>query len=361
MSLYKRGNIWWYNFRKNGKPYQGSTEVSNKNKDREILEKLKTDLAQARFGLAPQRSSPLLKDFLAPDGKFLQHKDKNSKVASTANHYRRKCVQLCRWNDWRELPLSEITQVLVNDYSSYRAANIGEFALRDELAVLRHALRLAEKWKLAPKVDIQLPPEPQGRMFIVSAALEKEYLAAAEYPLRQPAVLISDLGLRPEECTNLQKTDISEDTLQVRKGKTKNARRALPLTDRAKAMIEALSALFPDSPWLFPSRIGGGPYKPKSLSEAHDRLRAKMGWTDDFVLYSFRHTFGTMLAESGANPFEIMQLMGHSDLETTMKYVHPTVGGLTLAMKRREQLAKANRGEQAEDSLHFSVQRSVNS
>lgn len=37
-----------------------------------------------------------------------------------------------------------------------------------------------------------------------------------------------------------------------------------------------------------------------------------------------RHTFGTRLAESGADPFTIMELMGHSDLRMTARYIHAT-------------------------------------
>jgi integrase len=35
-----------------------------------------------------------------------------------------------------------------------------------------------------------------------------------------------------------------------------------------------------------------------------------------------RHTFGTMLAELTYNPYLIMKLMGHADIETSMIYIH---------------------------------------
>lgn len=40
------------------------------------------------------------------------------------------------------------------------------------------------------------------------------------------------------------------------------------------------------------------------------------------VLHSFRHTFLTRLAESGASAIDIRNTAGHADIATSMKYVH---------------------------------------
>ena len=44
----------------------------------------------------------------------------------------------------------------------------------------------------------------------------------------------------------------------------------------------------------------------------------------DLHWHDLRHTFGTRLGEAGYNAFEIMELMGHSDIKTSLRYVHPT-------------------------------------
>lgn len=40
------------------------------------------------------------------------------------------------------------------------------------------------------------------------------------------------------------------------------------------------------------------------------------------VFHTLRHTFGSWLAMSGAHPRVIMDLMGHSRMEQTMRYTH---------------------------------------
>ena len=40
------------------------------------------------------------------------------------------------------------------------------------------------------------------------------------------------------------------------------------------------------------------------------------------VVHALRHTFGTRLIRSGVDAFTTGQLMGHSSLQTTQRYVH---------------------------------------
>ncbi len=39
-------------------------------------------------------------------------------------------------------------------------------------------------------------------------------------------------------------------------------------------------------------------------------------------LHSFRHTFGTRLGEAGASAHVVKQLMGHTSITVSQRYVH---------------------------------------
>jgi site-specific recombinase XerD len=43
-----------------------------------------------------------------------------------------------------------------------------------------------------------------------------------------------------------------------------------------------------------------------------------------FRLYDLRHTFGSRSAMAGVDLATLKELMGHSNISTTMRYVHPT-------------------------------------
>jgi integrase len=53
------------------------------------------------------------------------------------------------------------------------------------------------------------------------------------------------------------------------------------------------------------------------------------------VLYDLRHTFGTRQAtELKTDPFTLASIMGHSNLRTIMRYVHPDQKAQKEAMQR---------------------------
>lgn len=83
------------------------------------------------------------------------------------------------------------------------------------------------------------------------------------------------------------------------------------------------------------------------LDQQHRRLRQVLKLPEDFVLHSFRHTYGTRLGEAGADAFTIMRLMGHSTVVVSQRYVHPTPETLESAVERMEHLSKVQSGQKA--------------
>jgi integrase len=347
VALTKRGTIWHYDFIFKGRRFQGSTHQTNINKAKLIESKVRSDAAMEDFGITPRKDIPTLKEFL--EGQFLEHVRRHSKAKRTALFYAEKCKRILLY-DWSNLKLTAIEEDLIGKYCDWRLKSVGINSVNGELATLRKALNLAIDWKLIQrKPRIRRLPGETSREFIVSAELEAAYLEAATYPLKEAAILILDLGIRPEECVKLRKADIANGALTVREGKSKNATRSLPLTERASCQVELLCALWPDSEWLFPGRKGRH-YTRTALDNRHTKLRDAKEWPKEFVLYSLRHTFATRLAESGASPFEMIKLLGHFDIRMTQRYVHPRAEGLSLAMKRKELLDKMLRGEHQEDA-----------
>ena len=131
-----------------------------------------------------------------------------------------------------------------------RRATVGPATVNRELATLRRMLRLAHEWKEIQRVPrIRLLTGERVRDFVLSRKQEEIYLAACRQPLQDIAVLMLETGLRIGETINLEWTDIilSRSTalalaFWVREGKSKNARRVIPLTDRASAMLTARAA-----------------------------------------------------------------------------------------------------------------------
>jgi integrase len=59
------------------------------------------------------------------------------------------------------------------------------------------------------------------------------------------------------------------------------------------------------------------------LYGAFKKVRKAAGITEDHVWHTFRHSFGTWLGET-THPRQIMALMGHANIETSLRYVKAT-------------------------------------
>jgi integrase len=53
-----------------------------------------------------------------------------------------------------------------------------------------------------------------------------------------------------------------------------------------------------------------------------------------FVLYSLRHTFLTRLGESGCDVWTLARIAGHSQIQISSRYVHPSEDAMFAAMSR---------------------------
>ena len=130
--------------------------------------------------------------------------------------------------------------------------------------------------------------------------------------------------------------------IHVPEGKSKYARRNVPLTDHVRAMLLGRNQHM-ISPLVFPSEIGR-PYLIQSIDHVHAEVRHLLRLPIDFVVYSSRHTYGTRLGESGADAFTIMCLMGQSSIIVSQRYGHPTPEALERAVDELQVMnARASR------------------
>ncbi|MBZ5502954.1 MAG: site-specific integrase [Acidobacteriia bacterium] len=120
-------------------------------------------------------------------------------------------------------------------------------------------------------------------------------------------------------------------------GKTKAARRTVPLTDDLIALLKrrVKRASELGTPFVFPSPhncqtpIG-------SVKKAHRAavLRAKI--KGHFRLYDLRHTFATRAVASGADLLTLSALLGHASILMTMRYVHPAAEQKRVTIEKFE-------------------------
>jgi integrase len=86
------------------------------------------------------------------------------------------------------------------------------------------------------------------------------------------------------------------------------------------------------SEWVFPAPTKSGHVEASTLKKPH-AAALKASGVPPFVLYTFRHTCITRWAKY-MDPFTLHVLAGHTDMNTTKRYVHPSDEDIREAMNR---------------------------
>jgi site-specific recombinase XerD len=358
MAIYKRGKYYWYSFIFNGERIQESTKQAKRSAARDIQAAMRTALAKGEVGIVERKPVPTLRAF---GQRFVEYITVRCAVKPhTVSFYAKKLARLLEFEPLASARLNKIDEALIESYVQDRRSQVSPASVNRELATLRRLMRMAQEWKVIERVPrIRLLPGERCREFVLGYTEESDYLNAAPLVLRDVAVLILDTGLRIGEVLALQWVDVRLEPangarfgfLQIRSGKSKNAKRNIPLTERVSAMLMRRrgenSNVWPNAvqvignnaakPWVFVSRRGGS-LSVDTLDKMHFGLRASLKLSRDFVLHSLRHTMLTRLGESGADAFTIMRVAGHSTVVVSQRYIHPSPESVERAFERLEVL-----------------------
>ena len=324
MSVFKRGNVYWYDFQFHGQRIRESSGLRNRTAALRAEAIRKAEIAEGRAGIHRRRNSPLFRDFVVKE--FLPWARQQYK--SRPRTYLRYEVSLRPLKSFfGKYPLDAITLAHVEKFKITRVQKISPAGTNRDLAALRVMLNFAIRQghiRDNPFNSVKLFPEGPGMMRVVSHEEQHLYLAAANPLLRDVAVVMLETGMRPEEVFSIQRENVhlAERYLFIPKGKSRFARRNVPLTDAALDVLRRRLAEA-KGPYLYAHR--NTPDLPlTTIQKAHLLALADSGISPRFRLYDLRHTFGTRMAMAGVDLPTLKELMGHANISTTMRYVHPT-------------------------------------
>jgi integrase len=358
MPLRKRGEYWHYRFAIDKQKFAGSTELLATEANRK---------AAKRFEKAQQKAvrngtHSAIRDvtdgrtpFAVAAGEFIswckdvEYRQKRNTAARIATSFASLVGFL------RAVPVGELSAGDIERYKSHRIQinMVKDVTLRHDLHALSLFFQYAAKMKWRegnPAREVSIPSDADAvRIHVLSADEEERYFRAAfdvvdregRRNLYDVARFMLNQGCRPEEIMAARKLDLDIEVaaLVIPGGKSRAAKRTLHLTpDSLEILVARLQS---PGIWLFPSERYTGRHITK-LCGSHDRACRAAGVS--FVLYDLRHTFGTRMATDGkTDPFTLASIMGHANLRTIMRYVHPTQDQQKEAMRKYAEAMRKGR------------------
>ena len=361
MALRDKNGKWHYRFQMDGRTYTESTGLAATQRNESAALRMELERREALLDGRPHERRVEMREFDAAAKDFFKW---------TEAHYRD------RPNSGRRIRVSMasaieffgravVSTINAGKIESYKTLRVNEHKVRD--ITLRHDLHALSKffqyamkqnWRRDNPVrrggGVEIPSEGDAvRIHVITAEEEKTYFTFVENSdwrkkpearrdLFDLARLILNQGARPEEIMTLRVPDVNLElgTLKILRGKSKAARRTLRLTPESREILaRRIAAVKPPSDWIFPARrkrksanpVDAGNHVGR-LNNAHNAVceKAKLA----FVLYDFRHTFATRMAEAGIDLATLAAILGHNSIRIVQRYVHPTEEHQKAAMDK---------------------------
>jgi site-specific recombinase XerD len=177
-----------------------------------------------------------------------------------------------------------------------------------------------------PARRLPLPRVSEYVPVYLSEEMAQQLIAAADTPwTKAMVVLLLSTGIRRSEAVGITLDDLNLDERQLLIRGKGDKERVVPLTDQA---VEAIQAYLPhrtktESRHLFVSAWKGRPIHGRCVNRMLKIVVGKAGLAGQGITpHKLRHTFATHLIRNGVDIRTVQELMGHSELETTAKYLH---------------------------------------
>lgn len=325
-SVYLRENSWVVKYKDENDNWKrksiGQRPAVTKTMAREVLKEIER---KAKLGQFDQINVviPTLYEF---SKEYVDYKKTVEKKRSWRSH--RVCLKnLCV--AFGSCKLSKITPKDIDDYKKLRLKTVKPGTVDRDLAVLRNLFNLAKRWKKFygenPVSASGLILEDSKRERIATPDEEKRLLDASPPHLRAILITALQTGMRKGEIIKLKwnNIDMENNNITIDKSNSKSKKtRKLPINTLLRRLLLEQKLKNGSSEYVFLTPKGEPYAREDSLNQSY---RAALNKADiqGLRFHDLRHTAGTRLGEMGVPIQVIQEILGHADIRTTMRYVHP--------------------------------------
>lgn len=190
---------------------------------------------------------------------------------------------------------------------------------------LIHGLRYYCKALEIKKEKFRLPViKKQRTLPAILNSEECKRLFKAPVVLKDRVILclMYSAGLRSCELRALQVKDIDSGRMLIHIRQSKNHKdRYVPLSELILKGLRSYYRQRRPQDLLFPGRYKGGPMSSATIAQILRKATFRAGILKRVTPHTLRHTYATHLLEMGMNILRVKELLGHTDIRTTMLYL----------------------------------------
>jgi integrase len=239
----------------------------------------------------------------------------------------------------------------IENYKSLRISEVSKTTVNIDLKTMKAIFNIALRWKWIDENPLWYAKQfriPQKEKLSFSENQLKFLIDNIENTkLKNIVLFASYTGCRLNEILNVQWKDINlnDNILTIRNKenfKTKSGKfRHIPISDNLYSLLKKIQIMSMENKVYLHS-----PDKYLFLSDKRNILTIdfvsrkfklelkKFNYPDKFHFNCLRHTFITNLIKAGVNINYVKEIAGHSEIQTTMNYIHIVTDDLREAVNK---------------------------
>ena len=312
MKLYQRGRCWYLTFYVRGRRVQESTGTADRRKAEKIYA---LRMAEVERGEYAQSAKITLAQF---GQQYMEYAKANKR-----SWLRDEQIMAHLTQAFGKSRLDDIGALRIEQYKIERIRTVAAATVNREIALLKHLYNLADAWGLYfgrnPVKGVKFLAENNEMLRVLSVDEEARLVSCCSPYLQDLITFAINTGLRLGEILNLKWTEVDLENATLRMLVKKNRRLLdMPVNDNALRVLRGWHGIRKCEYVFFNPETGG---RWKDLWLGLKRACRKAG-LDDVTWHTFRHTFASRLNGGGADLVTVKELLGHSDIKTTMRYAH---------------------------------------
>ena len=135
-------------------------------------------------------------------------------------------------------------------------------------------------------------------------------------------MVIYGAGLRVSEAVNLRRKDIDSDRMALHIRCSKNGKdRYVTLSPVVCKYLRIYWKYSHFTDYVFPGKKSGSAITTSTAGQIYKQAKERAGIKKAGGIHALRHAFATHLLESGTDIFVIKELLGHSSIQSTARYL----------------------------------------
>lgn len=219
---------------------------------------------------------------------------------------------------------SKITPKRIEDFKSFMSEKYSNAYVNRYLACIKTIFNIGiknELIKTTPMKAVKMMKEDNHKIRYLTADEEARLFKELPEHLKPIVICALQTGLRKSNILQLrwELVDLEFRFIEVLAQQNKGHKIIkIPISDK---LLETLESLPKNSEYVFANPETGKPYRDISEGFKNACERANI---ENFRFHDLRHTVATRLVEKGIDLRVVQEIMAHSTIVTTQRYMHPT-------------------------------------